>query len=109
MPNRIKRTEAAAIGARLRHARISQGLTLVQVARGSGCDHTRISKIERGQFAVVNEQVRRICTFVRFDPNIPDVLSASALHARLDGLLAVKPAAAAAVLVFFDALDQMAC
>ncbi len=108
MPNRIEQTEAAAIGARLRRARITQGLTLSQVAKGSGCDHTRVSKIERGQFAVLNEQVRKICTFVRVNPSSPDGLRTPALHARLDSLLVARPDAAAAVLAFFDALGQMA-
>lgn len=107
MTNRMDQAEAVALGARLRRARVAQGLTLSQVAKGCDCDHTRVSKIERGQFAVLNGKVQKICTFVRVDPSKSDGLSVPALHARLDRLLVARPDAAAAVQAFFDALEQM--
>jgi transcriptional regulator with XRE-family HTH domain len=108
MPNRIDQAEAVAVGARLRRARVAQGLTLVDVAKGCGCDHTRVSKIERGQFTVLNQQVQKICTFVQVNPSRLGSLSAPALHARLDSLLIARPDAVAAIHAFFDGLEQMA-
>jgi transcriptional regulator with XRE-family HTH domain len=108
MARRIRPEEAVEIGLRMRQARMAQGLTLEQLAVSCGGDHSRISKIERGQFARLSPYVQSLCTAMNIDPESPDGGTPQALHARLDRLIREKPGAAAALQAVFDALDRFA-
>ena len=103
----IELGQAAEIGRRLRQARLARGISLKQVAGTCGGDHTRVSKIERGQFASLSPYVQRLCNHMHIDPEAPDEASPQALHARLDRLIRKKSGAAAALQAVFDALDRL--
>ncbi|NRF72272.1 helix-turn-helix transcriptional regulator [Aquincola sp. S2] len=108
MARKIKPEFAQELGSRLRGARLGLGMTLTQVAAACGGDHTRVSKIERGQFATVNTYVQAICKEVHVDPDCTDDASPQALHAKLEQLIRRKPSTAPALRAVFDALDRMA-
>ncbi len=72
-----------------------------------GGDHTRVSKIERGQFATLNKYVQLVCKTVQIEPESTDDASPQALHAKLEQLIRRKPATAPALRAVFDALDRM--
>lgn len=107
MTRRIEQKEASELGLRMRQSRVALGLTLQQLAILCGGDHTRISKIERGQFCRLNSYVQQLCKHVHVDLESPGGASSKALHARLDSLISESPAAAAALQAVFDALDRM--
>ena len=99
---------AMELGARLRGARLGLNMTLSQLASACGGDHTRVSKIERGKFATLNDYVQKLCAYVHIDPDSGVDASSKALHAKLEQLIRRKPATAPALRAVFDALDRMA-
>ena len=52
------------LGHRIRSARKEQGLTLEGLGSQIGVSHSQISRIERGQNALVSSNVRKICDYL---------------------------------------------
>ncbi len=107
MARKIGSVEAKRMGLRLRDARKAAGLTLIEVGLQSEMHYTQVSKIERGKFGFINQNVQKLCKIVKIDPDVPDGSSPEELHARLDRLIRDNPEAAVALRAVFEAFDRM--
>ena len=56
-----------ALGRRIERARRASGLTLEQAAARAGVHHSQLSRIERGQFRLIGNNVRKICRVLGVD------------------------------------------
>lgn len=70
--------------------------------------YTQVSKIERGRFGKLNQNVQNLCKSFKLDIDATQGTSSEELHARLDALIRVKPSLAVALRALFDAFDGMA-
>lgn len=83
---------AADLGFRIREARVSAGITLVQLGAKSGVDPGQISKIERGKMVTLSRNVQKICTLlgVGVDPLPIREFASSPVAQRIDALIATS-------------------
>jgi transcriptional regulator with XRE-family HTH domain len=108
MTRKVKPVEAEKLGMRLRDARRARGMSVSQVGVRCKMHHTQVSKIERGMFCMVNENVQKMCKIANVSVDVGDGRSLGELHTRLDRLIRIKPDAADALGAVFDALELMA-
>jgi transcriptional regulator with XRE-family HTH domain len=52
------------LGSCIKEARLARGMTLKILAAATGVDHSQISRIERGENALVSRNVQKICKFL---------------------------------------------
>ncbi|MFJ7282514.1 helix-turn-helix domain-containing protein [Pseudomonas sp. NPDC099000] len=52
------------LGCSIKEARLARGMTLKSLAKATGVDHSQISRIERGENALVSRNVQKICKFL---------------------------------------------
>ncbi|MNL18173.1 anaerobic benzoate catabolism transcriptional regulator [compost metagenome] len=52
------------LGCNIKEARVARGMTLKNLAKATGVDHSQISRMERGENALVSRNVRKICSFL---------------------------------------------
>lgn len=52
------------LGSCIKEARLARGMTLKSLAKATGVDHSQISRIERGENALVSRNVQKICKFL---------------------------------------------
>lgn len=99
-----------ALGAKLRIARLSRGLTQQDLALKSGVERSQISKIESGKARTINANVKILCKF--FDINFGTLDSTSkrvsSLEERLQLLAERSPELLTVVSSVLDALETAA-
>ena len=69
------------LGARIKHARLQRGLSLVEVEVRTGVDHSQQSRIERGDFKRFGPNVQKLCKFFGQSPIAGEV---DTLRVRLE-------------------------
>lgn len=101
-------SDVALIGAQIRQARISKGLTLVDLGCAINVHHSQISRYERGQMSSVGKNLHKICKFlqVEYDPLWYSSGSVS-LGQKVDELLRVAPGCEPAVTKLVEALEEL--
>ncbi|WP_367995800.1 helix-turn-helix domain-containing protein [Pseudomonas viridiflava] len=101
-------SEAAIVGAQIRHARVGRGLTLLDLGRAVNVHHSQISRYERGQMNSVGKNLHKICTFLQIkdEPRESSTGTAS-LGRKVDELLRVAPGCEPAVTKLVEALEEL--
>lgn len=100
--------DAAALGCRIRQARLDLGLSLVELGRSVSVDHSQISRYERGQMSSVAKNLQIICTFLQIDPDPRQyALASTSLGRRVDELLSFAPECEPAVTKLVEALEGL--
>lgn len=83
---------AADLGFRIREARVSAEMSLVQLAAKSGVDPGQISKIERGKMVTLSRNVQKICTLLGVEVDLLPIreFASSPVAQRIDALIATS-------------------
>jgi transcriptional regulator with XRE-family HTH domain len=107
MRNRVTTSEAEAIGARLRDARLREHMSVIEVGLRAGVHHSQVTRCEHGGFKTISPNVQKLCKELNVKhPKVPIAwLEEEALRARFDALLSEMPASAAAFEKLFDVLE----
>lgn len=107
MRNRVSTSEAAAIGAELKNARLRSRLGIQELGSSVGVHHSQVSRSEHGDFKFVSPNVQKLCNYLGVvHPKVPEKGSADrSLRARFDALLTDIPASAGAFERLFDVLE----
>lgn len=100
--------DATALGMQIRQARLSKGLTLIDLGRALSVDHSQISRYERGQMSSIGKNLQKICIFLRIDDD-PFLYAAAStsLGRKVDELLRHAPGCEPAVTKLVDALEGL--
>ncbi|WP_429547842.1 helix-turn-helix domain-containing protein [Pseudomonas frederiksbergensis] len=101
-------SDVALVGGQIRQARLSKGLTLVDLGRAVNVHHSQISRYERGQMSSIGKNLHKICTFLQIkeDPQQYSTGTAS-LGQKVDELLRVAPGCEPAVTKLVEALEEL--
>ena len=67
MIEKFNATSSANLAKRIREARISRGLTLVNLGLECGVHHSQLSRIEQGRFLRVSKNLESVCTFLQIE------------------------------------------
>jgi transcriptional regulator with XRE-family HTH domain len=107
MTSKLDPAQAKLLGARFRQARQSRALALQEVAAKCEIHHSQLSRLERGQFKRLSDNVQKVCKYLHIKPHESMVVRADVaeLHARLDALVSSEPRGAEVLAALLDALD----
>ncbi|MDU7557683.1 MULTISPECIES: helix-turn-helix domain-containing protein [unclassified Pseudomonas] len=101
-------SDVALIGAQIRQARMSQGLTLVDLGRAVNVHHSQISRYERGYMSSAGKNLHKICTFLQIKDDPREYSTGtSSLGRKVDELLRVAPECEPAVAKLVEALEEL--
>lgn len=101
-------SEVALVGAQIRQARLSKGLTLVDLGRSINVHHSQISRYERGQMSSAGKNLHKICTFLQIeDATLQYSSGTTSLGRKVDELLRAAPGCEPAVTKFVEALEEL--
>ncbi|KPX59596.1 MULTISPECIES: helix-turn-helix domain-containing protein [Pseudomonas syringae group] len=101
-------SDVALVGARIRQARLSKGLTLVGLGRAINVHHSQISRYERGQMSSAGKNLHKICTFLQLgDDPIEYPTGTASLGRKVDELLRVAPGCEPAVRKLVEAFEEL--
>lgn len=111
MPANFKSaTDATTCGAALRRAREANGLSLLDLAGLIGVHHSQISRIERGHFRRLSNNVQTLCTFLDVEHpmrrRISAQLTVESLQQRVAQSVAAAPHRMRLIAAFLDALGS---
>jgi transcriptional regulator with XRE-family HTH domain len=111
MPTNFKSiSDAPALGSRIRRARETRGLSLIDIAAEVGVHHSQVSRIERGLFKRPAKNVQKLCKYLNVQPSTPSLKrippTLKLLQQRLAQSVAGSPHRAHLIEVFLDALDS---
>jgi transcriptional regulator with XRE-family HTH domain len=102
-------SEALSFGARLRAARVKAGLTMLELQKKSGVDHSQISRIERGRTVTMSSNLQKLSTHLRVPlPVTGTARVGTDLARRVQALACSTPAAADALCAVVNALESLA-
>lgn len=94
-------TDPQDLGARIRSARLSRDLSLLEVQAKTGVNHGQQSRIERGDFKRYGSNVQKLCNFYELAPAVPEL---EVLRVRLEQAVQRAPTRRALQAVL-DAID----
>lgn len=98
--------DAQVLGAQLRSARKSAGLTIAQLALHTKVNHSQISRIERGLFKGPSKNVQILCKKMKIDwKRRPSAMSPSLLAQRLERMASLSPKWSEAIRSFVEAVE----
>jgi transcriptional regulator with XRE-family HTH domain len=108
MARRLDPAAASLLGATIKAARLERSLTLQSLARECGMHHSQLSRLERGQFTRLSENVQVACSKLHIPANeVASNPSVAQLHARIDALVTREPRTVEVLAALLDALDAM--
>lgn len=100
--------DAAALGGQIRKARLDKDMSLVELGRAVGVDHSQVSRYERGQMSSVGKNLQRICTFLQIEAEPASYsLPSTSLGRKVDELLSLAPGYEPAVAKLVEALEGL--
>mgnify|MGYP003585256862 CR=1 FL=1 len=110
MARRLTQVQAWRIGTRLKEARIKRGLSLQELASTCEMHHSQASRVERGQFKTLAENVLRMCKIldVALTPDGAPVPHAQLLQLQMTKLLQTSPESSSVLMSIMDALESFA-
>jgi len=95
------------LGRRIRSARKEQGLTLKSLESETGVSHSQISRIERGQNALVSSNVRKICDYLHIQERGQDAEPISGdVELKMRSLIQEWPQSAQMICEILDSIRQ---
>jgi transcriptional regulator with XRE-family HTH domain len=109
MGSRLDPGQAKLLGAQIKLSRQRRALSLQDAAALCGMHHSQLSRLERGQFKRLSQNVQTACELLHIRPHESVAPSAGVarLHARLDALVSRNPKSADVLVALLDALDSL--
>jgi len=107
MTEKLNPYSASQIAKQIREARISRGLTLVEVSAACGVHHSQLSRIEQGKLVRVSKNVERICTFLHITAYSCDSEPSEPLLSRVERLITSSKTSARAIESLVMALEEL--
>ena len=104
MRKKITSSNATAIGARLKAARLQFGLSITELGSAVGVHHSQVSRCERGNFKTYGRNVQKLCNFLEITHT--SLIDRPHNQAPLAGRFEALPGSAPAFARLFDFLEQ---
>lgn len=107
MVEKFNALSASLIAKRIREARISRGLTLVQLGTECGVHHSQLSRIEQGKIVRVSKNIEKICTFLQISIYPCSTEPSQPLLSRVERLITSSRTSARAIESLVLALEEL--
>lgn len=109
MTEKFNATSSANLAKKIREARISRGLTLVNLGLECGVHHSQLSRIEQGRMVRVSKNLESICTFLHIEivPGQCDPEQLQPLLSRIEKLITSSKSSERAIESLVSVLEEL--